>query len=144
MTFQLIGVNHKSAPVEVRERLAIPESHLPDALKRLIHHPGVNEAMIVSTCNRVELLARAQNGGADLRQFLGEYCLWPEDPGGADQVPTAPMGDHSLSAIRESASALQRRAADESGRWRSQGCQPQRVTLLTVRKSCTPADMSDR
>ncbi len=73
MTFQLIGVNHKSAPVEVRERLAIPESHLPDALKRLIHHPGVNEAMIVSTCNRVELLARAQNGGADLRQFLGDY-----------------------------------------------------------------------
>jgi len=73
MTFQLIGVNHKSAPVEVRERLAIPESHLPDALKRLIQHPGVNEAMIVSTCNRVELLAGSQNGGADLRQFLGDY-----------------------------------------------------------------------
>jgi glutamyl-tRNA reductase len=73
MTFQLIGVNHKSAPVEVRERLAIPESRLPDALKRLVQHPGVSEGMIVSTCNRVELLAQAQNGGADLKQFLGEY-----------------------------------------------------------------------
>ncbi len=73
MTFQLIGVNHKSAPVEVRERLAIPESHLPDALKRLVQHPGVNEGIIVSTCNRVELLAGAQNGGADLRKFLGDY-----------------------------------------------------------------------
>ena len=73
MTLQLIGVNHKSAPVEVRERLAIPESRLPDALKRLVQHPGVSEGMIVSTCNRVELLAQAQNGGADLKQFLGEY-----------------------------------------------------------------------
>jgi len=34
MRFQLIGVNHKTAPVEVRERLAVPESRLPDALPR--------------------------------------------------------------------------------------------------------------
>jgi len=73
MTFQLIGVNHKTAPVEVRERLAIPESHLPEALKRFTQYPGVHEGMILSTCNRVELLARSKNGGADLRQFLGEY-----------------------------------------------------------------------
>jgi glutamyl-tRNA reductase len=73
MTFQLIGVNHKTAPVEVRERLAIPESHLPEALKRFTQHPGVHEGMILSTCNRVELLARCKNGGADLHQFLGDY-----------------------------------------------------------------------
>jgi glutamyl-tRNA reductase len=73
MTFQLIGVNHKTAPVEVRERLAIPESRLPEALKRFTRHPGVSEGLILSTCNRVELLARTQNGGADLRSFLGEY-----------------------------------------------------------------------
>ena len=35
MKFQLIGVNHTTAPVEVRERLAIPESRLPEACKRL-------------------------------------------------------------------------------------------------------------
>jgi len=73
MSFQLIGVNHKTAPVEVRERLAIPESRLPEALKRFTRHPGVNEGLILSTCNRVELLARTQNGGADLRSFVGDY-----------------------------------------------------------------------
>src|SRR5580700_4235226 len=73
MNFQLIGVNHNSAPVEVRERLAIPESRLPDALKSFTQHPGVDEGLILSTCNRVELLAQTKNGSADLRAFLGEY-----------------------------------------------------------------------
>jgi len=73
MTFQLIGVNHKTAPVEVRERIAIPESRLPEALRSFTQHPGVQEGLILSTCNRVELLARTQNGGADLRGFLGDF-----------------------------------------------------------------------
>ena len=73
MNFQLIGVNHQSAPVEVRERLAIPESRLPEALKCFTHHPGVDEGLILSTCNRVELFARTKNGSADLRAFLSEY-----------------------------------------------------------------------
>ncbi|HTA24989.1 MAG TPA: glutamyl-tRNA reductase [Terriglobales bacterium] len=73
MSFHLIGVNHKSAPVEVRERLAISDSRLPEALKRFTHHPGVDEGLILSTCNRVELLAQTRNGGADLRAFLRDY-----------------------------------------------------------------------
>jgi glutamyl-tRNA reductase len=73
MNFQLIGVNHKSAPVEVRERLAIPESRLPEALTRLAQHPGVDEGLILSTCNRVELLTQTKNGRVDLREFLGNY-----------------------------------------------------------------------
>jgi glutamyl-tRNA reductase len=73
MKFHLIGVNHKTAPVEVRERLAIPESHLPEAITRLAQHPGVDEGFILSTCNRVEVLARTSNGAADLRGFLREY-----------------------------------------------------------------------
>ncbi|MGH9556952.1 MAG: glutamyl-tRNA reductase [Terriglobales bacterium] len=73
MKFQLIGVNHRTAPVEVRERLAIPESRLAEATRRLAGHPGVEEAMVLSTCNRVELLTRVTNGRADLRSFLGEY-----------------------------------------------------------------------
>jgi glutamyl-tRNA reductase len=73
MNLRLIGVNHKSAPVEVRERMAIPESRLPDALKRLAQHPGVDEGMILSTCNRVELLTNTKNGSADLRGFLRDY-----------------------------------------------------------------------
>jgi glutamyl-tRNA reductase len=74
MRFQLIGVNHNTAPVEVRERLAIPESRLPEACKKLSEHPGIDEGMILSTCNRVEILANTKNGaGADLRGFLQNY-----------------------------------------------------------------------
>jgi glutamyl-tRNA reductase len=73
MRFQLIGVNHKTAPVDVRERFAIPESRLPDACKRLSEHPSVAEGMIVSTCNRVEFIANMKNGTGDLREFMREY-----------------------------------------------------------------------
>ena len=73
MTFQLIGVNHHTAPLEVRERLAISEKRLPEAVQKLAEYPDVDEAMIVSTCNRVELLARCKNGGADLRGFIRNF-----------------------------------------------------------------------
>jgi len=73
MRFQLIGVNHKTAPVEVRERLAIPESRLPEACKKLAEHADVAEGMIVSTCNRVEFLANMKDGSGDLRAFIRDY-----------------------------------------------------------------------
>jgi glutamyl-tRNA reductase len=73
MNFQLIGVNHKTAPVEVREQLAVPDRKLPEALQHLMNVPGVGEGMIISTCNRVEVLAQTPNGKADLRQFLRSY-----------------------------------------------------------------------
>lgn len=73
MNFQLLGVNHKTAPVEVRERLAIPECKLPEALQQLLAMPGVGEGLILSTCNRVEILASAKNGSTDLRPFLDHY-----------------------------------------------------------------------
>ena len=79
MRFQLIGVNHKTAPVEVRERLAVPESRLPEACKKLAEHPAIAEGMIVSTCNRVEFIANMKNGTGDLRQFLSDY--FGVDPG---------------------------------------------------------------
>ena len=72
MNFKIIGVNHNSAPIEVRERLAIPESQLPDAIRMLVQQPGVEEGMVLSTCNRVELLT-SSNQGSDLRGFLRLY-----------------------------------------------------------------------
>jgi glutamyl-tRNA reductase len=57
----LLGVNHTTAPVEVRERLAIPATRLADATRTLAHQPGVREALILSTCNRVELLTVYEN-----------------------------------------------------------------------------------
>jgi glutamyl-tRNA reductase len=73
MRFQVLGVNHKTAPVEIRERLAIPESRLPDACQKLMSQPGVEEGMILSTCNRVEVVAQLKNGTGDLRTFIRDY-----------------------------------------------------------------------
>ena len=74
MKFRLIGVNHRTAPVEVRERFAIPEGRLSEALQCLCKQPGVSEGLIISTCNRVEFLAHAENGTeADLRGFIRDY-----------------------------------------------------------------------
>ena len=52
-TLVLLGINHTTAPLEVRERLAIPISRLADATRTLAHQPGIREALILSTCNRV-------------------------------------------------------------------------------------------
>jgi glutamyl-tRNA reductase len=57
MTLALIGINHKTAPIELRERIAISREELPETTRALADVPGVSECMIVSTCNRVELLA---------------------------------------------------------------------------------------
>ena len=73
MNFQLIGVNHKTAPVEIRERFNISETRLHDALRHLIQHAGVDEGLILCTCNRVEVLAQTKNGSADLRGFMRDY-----------------------------------------------------------------------
>ncbi len=73
MNLVLIGVNHRTAPVEVREQFAIPEARLPEAVKALTSCPGVEEGMIVSTCNRVEILARTNDGHVDLDEFFREF-----------------------------------------------------------------------
>jgi len=72
MNFQLIGVNHKSAPLDLRERLAVSEEQLPGAIGELVKHPGVDEGMLISTCNRVEVIASTSQS-ADLRKFLSSY-----------------------------------------------------------------------
>ncbi len=70
----LLGINHTTAPIEVRERLAIPAGRLADATRTLVNQPGVQEGMILSTCNRVEFLMMQENGSTpDLARFLHEY-----------------------------------------------------------------------
>jgi glutamyl-tRNA reductase len=70
MSLTLIGVNHKTAPIELRERLAIARERLPEVTRALGAVPGVLECMIVSTCNRVEILAAVDGAGADLAGFI--------------------------------------------------------------------------
>ena len=79
MTLAIIGVNHKTAPIEVRERIAISRDELPDVTRALAAMPGVTECMIVSTCNRVELLAALESPETDLTSFLQDrFGLKPE------------------------------------------------------------------
>ncbi|MDR3792077.1 MAG: glutamyl-tRNA reductase [Terracidiphilus sp.] len=73
MTLALIGVNHKTAPIELRERVAISRDDLAETTRALAATPGVTECMIVSTCNRVELLAAVEGSGAELSSFLANH-----------------------------------------------------------------------
>ena len=59
MKLLLTGLNHRTAPVEVRERLAFEDKALPQALDDLKRRPGLLEGMILSTCNRVEVAVTA-------------------------------------------------------------------------------------
>ncbi len=73
MTLALVGVNHKTAPIALRERIAISREELPETTRALAAAPGVTECMIVSTCNRVELLAAVEGEEIPLSGFLTSY-----------------------------------------------------------------------
>ena len=75
MKFSITGVNHKSAPVEVRERLAFDENSLAEALLELKRRPGFCEGMILSTCNRVEVALTCEDESGSGRG--GGSSSWP-------------------------------------------------------------------
>jgi glutamyl-tRNA reductase len=72
----VIGLSHKTAPIEVREKLNFPEKTLPDALRKLMTYEGIRESLIVSTCNRVEIYASVQDtakGIERIKQYISDY-----------------------------------------------------------------------
>ena len=73
MRFLVTGLNHTTAPVELRERLAIAKEALPETTRALLSEPGVKEAMILSTCNRVELVVSHNGLEPHLPEFLAEH-----------------------------------------------------------------------
>jgi glutamyl-tRNA reductase len=71
----IVGLNHRSAPIEVRESVAFENSYVRAALARLRDYPSVDEGVILSTCNRVEVVAAAsdsQSAFNDITDFLAE------------------------------------------------------------------------
>jgi glutamyl-tRNA reductase len=74
MRVTVTGVSHKSAPVEVRERLAFPAAALEEAVGNLKARDGVSEAVILSTCNRVEIALSCEDG-ADSETTVGRFLL---------------------------------------------------------------------
>lgn len=76
MSVVVVGLNHRHAALDVLERLAVSAEQTPKALLSLVQRPHVAEAVVVSTCNRVEVYARVHRfhgGVADVRNFL---CEW--------------------------------------------------------------------
>lgn len=60
MALHVLGINHHSAPLEVREKVAFPAERQAEALADLAAQPGIEEAVLVSTCNRTEVYVRAE------------------------------------------------------------------------------------
>lgn len=71
MSLTIVGLNHQTAPVSVREQLAFPAVTLPQALLSLSIYPDIHECMILSTCNRTELYC--SGSAAQLIQWLAQY-----------------------------------------------------------------------
>jgi glutamyl-tRNA reductase len=78
MTLLAIGINHQTAPVALRERVAFAGDALPGALAALRRLPQVREVALLSTCNRTELYAVADDDGRALCDWLATH---PEDGG---------------------------------------------------------------
>ena len=84
MKILVVGLNHKSAPIDVREKLAFDPEQVLRALRELKHRFGEAEFVLLSTCNRVELYcANKRVGGIDgetLAKFLSEFhgVRWEE------------------------------------------------------------------
>jgi glutamyl-tRNA reductase len=75
MSVVVIGLNHRTAPVPVRERFAFAESEIPDVLGRLRATGFLDEAVILSTCNRVELYAAGPLAAEELHRRLRAFLL---------------------------------------------------------------------
>ena len=86
MSLTIVGLNHQTAPVAVRERLAVSADHLPEALLSLQAAENIDEALILSTCNRTEIYAVGEPekiiawladyhtiSAADFREYLYIY-----------------------------------------------------------------------
>jgi len=80
MELVVVGLNHNTAPIQIRECLAFPEDKMEDALSKVHMIPSVKENMIVSTCNRVEIYAATRQTDLailDLKHFLSQYHRLP-------------------------------------------------------------------
>lgn len=76
MGIVVVGLSHKTAPVSIRERIAFNKETIPHALKQLVQVDGIREGLILSTCNRVELVALTpydEDGVERLKRFIYDY-----------------------------------------------------------------------
>jgi len=82
MSVIVVGLEQRQSPLELLERVAVPESALPKALGRLRDQSNLSEAVILSTCLRTEVYAvveRFHDGVAELQEFLATISGCPVD-----------------------------------------------------------------
>ena len=80
MNIVVVGLSHKTASVEVREKLSIPEAEIEEAIALLKTYPHIEEIAIISTCNRLEIYGVATNieqGVREISQFLADKARIP-------------------------------------------------------------------
>ncbi len=80
MNIAVVGLSHKTATVEVREKLSIPEDRMEAAIAQLMSYPNIEEAAILSTCNRLELYvvtSESEGGIREIMQFLADFSQLP-------------------------------------------------------------------
>ncbi len=82
MNIAVVGLTHKTAPVEVREKLSIPEPVYDRAIDHLCSYPHIEEVAVLSTCNRLEIylvLKETEAGVREVMQFLSEHSKLPAE-----------------------------------------------------------------
>jgi glutamyl-tRNA reductase len=89
----LVGLSHKSAPIEVRERVALSGDALKEALQELRRMDGVREAFVVSTCNRVEVYIHADGDEPARRFFISR------SPSTSTLTPSLASLRHSVASV---------------------------------------------
>lgn len=80
MNIVVVGLSHKTATVEIREKLSIPEAKIEESIKHLLAYPHIQEVAILSTCNRLEIYAvvsSTEQGVTEISQFLAETSHLP-------------------------------------------------------------------
>jgi glutamyl-tRNA reductase len=107
MNLIIVGLNHKTAPIEIREKLYFPPEGIGPALKKLLTGYDVNEGVIISTCNRVEAVAVAdeiEKGTWEIKRFFSEYHGIPLE--GLDEYLYVHSGEDAVRHAFRVASSL--------------------------------------
>lgn len=83
-----IGLSIHNAPVEVREKLAVPEAEWPRAIEELTSYPHIEEAAVLSTCNRMELYVVALSWHRGVREVSQQHTIiYPHPLSWASSLP---------------------------------------------------------
>ncbi|MEK6682280.1 MAG: glutamyl-tRNA reductase [Nitrospirota bacterium] len=87
MNILVVGLSHKTAPVEIREKISFSEKALPDALHKLRQYPSVKEGAIISTCNRVEVYSVVKELDEGVKEIKGFFTDFHDSTRESDILP---------------------------------------------------------